>query len=86
MGCGIGWESVIAGNENTCGWRAGHGSQTTDWSGDEDDGYNETICPCDFQQVRALCAFPMPCEAGRLSSFGHAPGTVSPGGVKSRCA
>ena len=21
----------------------GHGSQSTDWSGDEDDGYNETL-------------------------------------------
>lgn len=30
---------------------AGHGSQTADWSGDEDDGMNETICPCDFQHV-----------------------------------
>ena len=29
----------------------GHGSQTADWSGDEDDGMNETICPCDFQHV-----------------------------------
>ena len=30
---------------------AGHGSQTADWTGEEDDGMNETICPCDFQQV-----------------------------------
>ena len=30
---------------------AGHGSQTKDWSGDERDGMNETLCPCDFKQV-----------------------------------
>ena len=35
----------------------GHGSQTADWSGDEDDGMNETICPCDFQHVSLhLCS------------------------------
>ena len=28
---------------------SGHGSQTQDWSGDEADGFNETLCPCDFK-------------------------------------
>ena len=28
---------------------SGHGAQTQDWSGDEYDGYNETLCPCDFR-------------------------------------
>jgi len=28
---------------------SGHGAQTQDWSGDEADGYNETLCPCDFR-------------------------------------
>lgn len=31
--------------------RAGHGSQKRDWSGDERDGMNETICPTDFRQA-----------------------------------
>lgn len=31
---------------------AGHGSQSPDYTGDESDGMNETICPCDFQTVR----------------------------------
>ncbi len=30
---------------------AGHGSQTQDRSGDESDGLNETLCPCDYKQV-----------------------------------
>ena len=30
---------------------AGHGSQTRDQMGDEADGLNETLCPCDFKQV-----------------------------------
>ena len=30
---------------------AGHGSQKRDYTGDEADGYNETICPCDFQSA-----------------------------------
>lgn len=30
---------------------SGHGSQTQDWQGEEEDGYNETLCPCDFKQV-----------------------------------
>ena len=34
---------------------AGHGSQTKDWSGDERDGMNETLCPCDFKQVSLSC-------------------------------
>ena len=34
--------------------QAGHGSQTQDWQGEEDDGYNETLCPCDFKQVLQL--------------------------------
>ena len=34
---------------------AGHGSQTKDWSGDERDGMNETLCPCDFKQVSLNC-------------------------------
>ncbi|KAK9846629.1 hypothetical protein WJX81_007951 [Elliptochloris bilobata] len=28
---------------------SGHGSQAPDYTGDESDGLNETICPCDFQ-------------------------------------
>jgi len=36
---------------------AGHGSQTADWTGEEDDGMNETICPCDFQHVSSLLHF-----------------------------
>ena len=31
---------------------AGHGSQVPDQSGDETDGLNETLCPCDFKHVR----------------------------------
>ncbi|DBA75792.1 TPA: hypothetical protein ACH3X1_010200 [Trebouxia sp. C0004] len=30
---------------------SGHGSQTRDNSGDETDGLNETLCPCDFKQA-----------------------------------
>eukprot|EP00892_Ulva_mutabilis_P001307 jgi/Ulvmu1/11177/UM072_0013.1 len=30
---------------------SGHGSQKRDWSGDERDGMNETICPTDFRQA-----------------------------------
>ena len=30
---------------------AGHGSQVADYSGDETDGLNETLCPCDFKHV-----------------------------------
>lgn len=30
---------------------AGHGSQKRDWSGDESDGMNETICPSDFNSA-----------------------------------
>jgi Caspase domain len=26
-------------------------SAAADWTGDEDDGYNETILPCDFKQA-----------------------------------
>ncbi len=33
---------------------SGHGSQTVDYSGDEGDGRNETLCPCDFKQVRSV--------------------------------
>ena len=32
---------------------SGHGSQTQDWSGDEVDGFNETLCPCDFKATGA---------------------------------
>ena len=42
---------AYAAGMNTVQSAAGHGSQTADWSGDEDDGMNETICPCDFQHV-----------------------------------
>lgn len=31
----------------------GHGSQARDQMGDEADGLNETLCPCDFKQVCA---------------------------------
>jgi hypothetical protein len=31
---------------------AGHGSQVPDPTGDETDGLNETLCPCDFKHVR----------------------------------
>ena len=34
------------------GVSAGHGSQVRDNSGDEVDGLNETLCPCDFKNVR----------------------------------
>jgi hypothetical protein len=30
---------------------SGHGASTRDWSGDEIDGMNETLCPCDFRQA-----------------------------------
>lgn len=30
---------------------AGHGSQTRDYSGEETDGMNETLCPMDFRQA-----------------------------------
>lgn len=30
---------------------SGHGSQEIDDTGMEDDGYNETICPCDMRQI-----------------------------------
>ena len=30
---------------------SGHGSQVPDYSGDETDGLNETLCPCDFRSV-----------------------------------
>ncbi|GAB4823694.1 hypothetical protein N2152v2_010740 [Parachlorella kessleri] len=30
---------------------SGHGSQQRDYSGEESDGMNETICPCDFKQA-----------------------------------
>ncbi|KAL3143777.1 hypothetical protein ABBQ32_003606 [Trebouxia sp. C0010 RCD-2024] len=30
---------------------SGHGSQTRDTMGDESDGLNETLCPCDFKQA-----------------------------------
>lgn len=43
---------------------AGHGSQTADWTGEEDDGMNETICPCDFQHVSALLL--TPCHHGSI--------------------
>lgn len=33
------------------GVSAGHGSQVRDDSGDEVDGLNETLCPCDFKHV-----------------------------------
>ncbi|CAL5224264.1 g6922 [Coccomyxa viridis] len=47
---------------------SGHGSQTADWTGEEDDGMNETICPCDFQhagqlvdnELNALLVNPLP--------------------------
>ena len=32
----------------------GHGSQSADRTGDESDGMNETLCPCDFKQVSLL--------------------------------
>ena len=32
---------------------SGHGSQMRDYSGDELDGLNETLLPCDFRAVRA---------------------------------
>ena len=40
---------------------AGHGSQCRDQSGDESDGLNETLCPCDFKQVCAAL-IPAVCE------------------------
>lgn len=47
---------------------SGHGSQTNDWAGDEADGMNETLCPCDFRhagqivddEVNALLVNPLP--------------------------
>eukprot|EP00884_Botryococcus_braunii_P000501 jgi/Botrbrau1/10451/Bobra.0133s0058.1 len=30
---------------------SGHGAQTQDYSGDEPDGLNETLCPCDFKEM-----------------------------------
>jgi metacaspase-1 len=34
---------------HACG--AGHGSQKRDFSGDEKDGMNETLCPTDFERA-----------------------------------
>jgi hypothetical protein len=50
---------------------SGHGSQTNDWSGDEVDGMNETLCPCDFKQagqivddeINAVMVNPLPAGA-----------------------
>ena len=47
----------------------GHGSQSADRTGDESDGMNETLCPCDFKQVSLfaiviallMCRFQMRC-------------------------
>ena len=30
---------------------AGHGSQCRDYTGEESDGMNETLCPCDFKSA-----------------------------------
>jgi hypothetical protein len=30
---------------------SGHGGQSIDWSSDQDDVYDETICPLDYKQV-----------------------------------
>ena len=35
---------------------SGHGGQQRDYSGEEDDGMNETLCPMDFQYVSHLFA------------------------------
>ena len=39
---------------------SGHGSQVRDYSGDEVDGLNETLLPCDF---RAVCLGLLVCHA-----------------------
>lgn len=38
---------------------AGHGSQVPDPTGDETDGLNETLCPCDFKHVRLRLPSPL---------------------------
>ena len=64
--------SAADGNDSSCDL-AGHGSQTADWTGEEDDGMNETICPCDFQQVRfhisSECPGPMQQDLLRLQQL-----------------
>ncbi|KAJ1454782.1 caspase domain-containing protein [Pelagophyceae sp. CCMP2097] len=52
---------------------SGHGSQKEDISGDEADGYDETIVPCDMKQItddelHALCIAPLP-DGARLTSI-----------------
>ena len=54
---------------------SGHGSQVRDYSGDEVDGLNETLLPCDFRAVRtaftvslATDAVPLVCDS--LASIG----------------
>lgn len=51
---------------------SGHGAQTQDWSGDETDGYNETLCPCEFrngggmivdEELNAVLVNPLPAGA-----------------------
>lgn len=55
----------------SCEANAGHGSQTQDWQGEEEDGYNETLCPCDFKQASTSLAC-MPAYSGdpRAESVG----------------
>lgn len=47
---------------------SGHGSQQIDYSGEEPDGYNETLCPVDFEtqgmivdnQINDIIVKPLP--------------------------
>lgn len=49
---------------------AGHGSQSPDYTGDESDGMNETICPCDFQNVRHRLSAPCGGQGKGVATIG----------------
>lgn len=48
---------------------AGHGSQCRDYTGEETDGMNETLCPMDFRTVSATAAHPATQQRIRRSRF-----------------
>lgn len=74
---------------------SGHGSRQRDYSGEEVDGYNETLCPVDFRQAgeivddelnhRLINPLPQVCERSRGGSSGWDGGFVGASGCGQGC-